>query len=742
MGKQSTSGELPVTTDIYLNVLIPAKQNTCFDYLPHLELPQPIYRRGSRVMVPFGGRQIVGIIVGISRHSTVAPQRLKRVLSVYDETPLLDENLLALMEWASAYYHYPLGDALMSILPPGLRQGQATHPQSHKIWQLNSAFPAMPPVRSEKQKNLWELLRQHEQGLTEPELQIQFPNWRPVMKALLKKGWVAVTESTLIRSATPKPLAQPHPLNDTQQQAGAAICAAIGQYKAFLLDGVTGSGKTEVYLAVIETLVAQGRQCLVILPEIALTPQIYARFQARFNVPMVLLHSALTEKARAQAWLMAARAEAAIVIGTRSAVFVPMPNLSFIVIDEEHDNSLKQQEGFRYHARDVALVRASRLKIPVVMGSATPSLESCYNVQKSRYEHLCLPHRAGVARMPEFHLVDLHAKPALKSLSPPVLTAMKNTLAEGRQVLIFLNRRGYAPVMMCCRCGWLSSCTYCDAHMTFHRAIARLICHHCGASRALMAACPKCHGATLVPVGYGTQRLEEELQTTFPDVEIVRIDRDSTRRKGSLEQLLARVKQGGRQLLIGTQMLAKGHDFPNITCVVVLNADQGLYSADFRALERMAQMITQVAGRAGRGENRGHVYIQTFFPQHVLLQTLVKSGYSAFAQMALTERKRAQLPPAGYQALIRASGKAEVTVMAFLKEALEHGPARNAVEILGPIASPMERIAGLYRAQVLIQAAKRRELQQFLQLWLPKVHQLKSSNRVRWSVDVDPTDMM
>ncbi|MDQ2695178.1 MAG: primosomal protein N' [Pseudomonadota bacterium] len=534
----------------------------------------------------------------------------------------------------------------------------------------------------------------------------------------------------------------PPVLNPHQTAAVAAVGGALDRFAVFLLDGVTGSGKTEVYLRIVEAVVQRGRQALVLVPEIGLTPQVLARFQDRLPGPLAVLHSGLTDRERLDAWLLA-RDGAPVVIGTRSAIFTPLPAPGVIIIDEEHDGSFKQQDGFRYSARDLAIVRARRANIPVLLGSATPSLESLGNVLRRRYRRLRLPQRVGNAEEPAIELLDVRRQPMQEGLSAPLVSRMQDHLRRGGQVLLFLNRRGFAPTLICHECGWVAQCRRCDARLTLHLGRRRLLCHHCGQERPVAAACPDCGSIDLRPLGQGTERLEKHLRQVFPDLGIARIDRDSTRRKGSLESLLADIHSGGRRILIGTQMLAKGHHFPDVTLVGVVDADQGLFGADFRAGERMAQMILQVAGRAGRADKPGLVCVQTHHPDHPLLQRLVAEGYPAFAAAALEERRQARLPPYACQALLRAEAAQREEAHDFLQQALDQGLELRppGVELLGPVPAPMERRAGRYRAHLLVEAQQRAPLHRFLDRWLERLTALKAGRRARWSLDVDPWDL-
>jgi primosomal protein N' (replication factor Y) len=537
-------------------------------------------------------------------------------------------------------------------------------------------------------------------------------------------------------------MAEPGPEPTAAQARAVSAVAAAAGFQAFVLRGVTGSGKTEVYIDLIERVVARGCQALVLIPEIGLTPQTLARLRGRLDARVVVSHSGLSDGERLEAWLAARDGTADIVIGTRSAVFIPLARPALIVVDEEHDPSLKQHEGFRYSARDLAVVRARRCGVPVVLGSATPSLETMLNVRRGRYVELVLPQRAGGAQPPAVRVVDLRGRRLVDGLSDSLCAAIEGVLGRGEQVLLFHNRRGFAPALLCHACGWLADCARCDTHMVLHREEDRLRCHHCAAERPVPDACGQCGAGELHPVGLGTQRVSESLAGRFPTARIARVDRDSTRRKGALEGVLGRVRAGEVDVLIGTQMLAKGHHFPNVTVVGILDADAGLFAADFRASERMAQLLVQVAGRAGRGERPGEVLIQTHHPDHPLLVALIESGYEAFCAAALEERNAALLPPFSAMALLRADAVDRGAGEAFLEAARLAGvslgtPAR----LLGPVPAPLERRAGRHRWHLLLEADARPALQAMLEAWLPLLGSLPEARRVRWSLDVDPLDL-
>ncbi|MEN8206448.1 MAG: primosomal protein N' [Pseudomonadota bacterium] len=726
--------------NLILRIAVPSPLYRSFDYLQPAAVDPAALQAGVRIHIPFGRRTVIGVLLAIATESDIDTHKLKRALQVLDETPVISNDVLAMVLWASDYYHHPIGHALSTALPALLRRGRQPTTADSTGWRMTRAGLAIDMAtlgRAARQAKVLTLLSAHPRGINRSAIDAP----ANVLRTLADKGWIeacSLNESHSDDTVVPST----HKLNPAQQQAVDTISARLGSFKPFLLAGVTGSGKTEVYLTLIEATLARQQQALVLVPEIGLTPQLLARFRRRFPVPLALLHSGLTDHERLAAWQQARSGQAPIIIGTRSAIFTPMARPGLIIIDEEHDASLKQQDGFRYSARDLAIWRARQLDIPVVLGSATPSLESLLNVEQSRYQQLDLPERAGVARQPTFQVLDVRRQALQDGLSRPLLERIQQHLDAGAQVLLFLNRRGYAPTLMCYDCDWIAECHRCDARMTWHQHDNLLHCHHCGSQRPVDSVCPTCQGSDLHPQGQGTERVEQALEALFPDVRRVRIDRDTTRRKGELDRLLEQAHSGEGRLLLGTQMLAKGHHFPNVTLVGILDADHGLFSTDFRASERMAQLIVQVAGRAGRHERPGEVIIQTCHPDHPLLQLLVSQGYPAFAGAALAERKAAQMPPVTRMALLRAEAPAADTAMGFLEAVAERISATGirTVEIWGPVPATMERRAGRYRAQLVLQSNQRGELQRLLSSVVRQLETSKEARRVRWSVDVDPAD--
>ncbi|MCC5090364.1 primosomal protein N' [Xanthomonas campestris] len=735
----------PVTT---LRVALPVPLPQLFDYLP----PQDTAvdgpdRVGCRVRVPFGPRELIGVVV--ERGQQPSAEGLRAALDWCDDTPLLVDELARSLHWLARYTHAPLGEAQASALPGPLRRGEPLADTHAWAWQLTEAGrTGAGSLRAGSRPALLAALLLAG-PLAEEPLEQQLPQWREAARNLAKRGYaerVAVAADTL----PARPGTGPQ-LNDEQQAATDAIRAGSG-FATYLLDGVTGSGKTEVYLQAIADCLAAGKQALVLVPEIGLTPQTLGRFRARLGVPVHALHSGLSDGERARVWAAAWRGEAKLIVGTRSAVFTPLPNAGLIVIDEEHDGSYKQQDGIRYHARDFALVRGKALDVPVILGSATPSLESLHNAYSGRYRHLRLSRRAGDARPPRVRVLDVRKRPLKDGLSPEVLAGIGATLARGEQVLVFKNRRGYAPVLLCHDCGWTAACQRCSTPlhqtpMTVHAGGRRLQCHHCGARQPAPLACPACASLALQPQGIGTERLEERLVEAFPDAPVVRIDRSTTQRRDALETQLARLGTDAG-ILVGTQILAKGHDLPRLTMVVVVGIDEGLFSADFRAAEKLAQQLIQVAGRAGRADRPGEVWLQTHHPEHPLLQTLVNGGYHAFADAELQQREAAGFPPFAHLALFRAEAKDVaaanqflIAVRALVGEQPAPSPAIAPVECYGPMPAPMPRRAGFQRTQLLLSAAQRSALHRVLDAQMPAIHALPQARRVRWSLDVDPIDL-
>lgn len=733
-----------LTASSILRVALDTPLRRLFDYLPARNAT-PVARPGVRVRVPFGRQRLVGVVHSLAERSELPLAKLKPVLEVLDDEPVVDARVLELVEFAAGYYHHSLGEVIAAALPKLAREGAASRALTERWFasaEGSAALAANTLARAPRQRELLESLAAAN-GLTAAGLGEKFPDWRTPMRALVARGFASSAEFAdepgafdvdLVRTAGP-------PLSPEQSTAVTAIDAAAGRFAPFLLYGITGSGKTEVYLHSTEHALRRGRRALVLVPEIGLTPQLVSRFRERFTATVAVLHSALTDSERLAAWRQCVSGEARIVLGTRSAVFAPVTNLGLVIVDEEHDASFKQHEsGFRYSARDLAMLRAQRAGVPVVLGSATPALETLQNVESGKYTRLSLPRRAGQALPPRAAVIDLREHAARQGISTPAVEAMQRHLADDGQVLVYINRRGYSPTLACTACGWIAPCRDCDARLTVHLAAGRLRCHHCGADAPLPEHCPQC-GYAVRHVGQGTERVEETLAALFPGVEIARLDRDVVRKRGDLEEVVGRIASGAARILVGTQMVTKGHDFPSVTLVVVLNADQGLFSTDFRAPERVAQTIIQVAGRAGRGTKPGEVLIQTEYPDHPLLKSLLAEGYDGFARAALTERQAAGWPPFAHVAALRASASALPVAAEFLREARRIAPRVAGVKLLGPAPAAMAKRAARYHAQVLIEARERIPLHRLLGAWLPKVEQIKAPRELRWSLDIDPLEL-
>ncbi len=713
-----------------------------FDYLYAPDLT-PIV--GGRVLVPFGSQKRVGIVVDLPASSDVAKEKLKPIIDVLDAESLFNSTTWDWLAWSANYYRAALGDVLFQALPVKLRNGESAVKNDRTFWHITDlgkqALESGELKRAKKQIEALNLLLT--QDLEKGNNEISSAIW----SALKSKDYVGeiivpTEQKSWQQALGDNPLVNLDNRLTLNKQQALAFSQLLFQegFNVWLLEGVTGSGKTEIYLQYIEEVLKKGKQVLVLVPEIGLTPQTVRRFQARFNVEIDVLHSNLNDTQRLNVWERARTGQSAIVIGTRSALFTQFSDLGLIILDEEHDGSFKQQDGWRYHARDLGIVLAQKLNIPILLGSATPSLESVNNVQNGKYHHLVLSKRAGNATALRQFVIDLKHQRIQNGLSEPLLKRMQEHLEKGNQVLLFLNRRGFAPVLLCHECGWIDECHHCEKPYTYHQHQRVLRCHHCGAQKTVPMQCGHCGSTHLVTTGLGTEQLEETLKVRFPQYNIARIDRDSTARKGKLEGYLEDIQQGKSQILIGTQMLAKGHHFPNVTLVALVNVDNALFSLDFRAEERLAQLYVQVAGRSGRAEKQGEVVLQTHYPDHPLLTTLLEKGYQAFAEETLKLRHNMGLPPFSFQALFKAqcrhSEEAENALSqlaSFFYEQKIEG-----LQVLGPIPAPFSKKAGQYRWQLLLQHASRKQLQAALSRYSPE---LIKSSQVRLILDVDPLDL-
>lgn len=750
-----------MTDTYYLRIALPVPLRRNFDYLPLTHInDKACYEIGSRVKVPFGNQQLIGFILSIETQTDVPIEKLKPISQVLDNHSLISPHILELCQWLSDYYHHPLGEVLDLAIPVLLRKGGQIDDISESHWRLIET-QTIAPLKGSKQQALLTLFQERH-------------TWRH--KELTQKGYSKAQIERLSSLGFIEPYQQlPLPnntdsrsveakqaltLNSEQSSAVTRISKTLGQFHVALLDGVTGSGKTEVYLQLITKAIELGHQALVLVPEIGLTPQTLRRFQARFDVPVVMMHSNLNDKERLLAWSQCDKNQAKILIGTRSAIFTPMPSLGLIIIDEEHDTSFKQQDGLRYNARDFAVKRAHKESIPIVLGSATPSLETLNNTYQRRYSHHKLTVRAGNAKPPKMKLHSMLHQPQESGLALPVIDKIRQHLASEQQVMIFINRRGFAPTLACRDCGWMAECVQCDARMTLHQYPPHMHCHHCDHQAAIPRLCPNCNSMQVEALGQGTERLEDNLNRLFPGQDIKRVDRDTVRSKDAFDQLFDEIHKGNPCILVGTQMLAKGHHFPDVTLVVILDADSGLFSADFRGMEKTAQLILQVAGRAGRGDKPGEVWIQTLYADHPQLNLLLEGGYHSLADNLLRERKHIQLPPYSHMALLRTecsnkelAEQVQLQAREFIQSWLsqygqgtllslnESSPDTTPVTLLGPFPAPMERRHGRFRQQMQIMSDERASLHRVLDPLVNFLEQLKGIHKVRWNLDVDPIDM-
>ena len=737
-----------------ISVVVPVPLRQHFDFLlPEDNLFQTLEASiepviGARVKVSFGSRQLIGVISAIKDGSDYPLEKLKPVIEILDEESIFGVNLLATLEWISRYYLAPIGEVFEAAMPVALRQGSAVMPSPIKVWRLTDYARSANPDELTRAPIQLAIIKKFMQSalVYSDEFKQAFSGWRQAVNALVKKGWleelVDLPKLPVIEHVTTKNVELTKQQSIAVKELEQAVSA--DDYSCSLLHGVTGSGKTEVYFSIMEKVLESDKQVLLLVPEIGLTPQLIDRIKSRFCYPMVTMHSRLNDTERHLAWWHTKVGNARIIVGTRSAVFSSFKNLGLIIIDEEHDGSFKQQDGVRYQARDVAVYRASQLAIPIILGSATPSLESFSNASTGKYQLLSLTERASKVDLPKIELLDLNRQPSVDGLSPAMLEAIAETLSNKKQVMLFLNRRGFAPVLYCKSCGETSKCHRCDSHLTLHRRINRMRCHHCGYEGRVVTQCGICRATDMVEVGEGTQRVEDAINLRFPQARLLRIDRDSTSRKGELEALLTQARDGEADILIGTQLITKGHDFPEVAMVGILDADQGLYSSDFRAAESLFQQILQVAGRAGRRDDVGRVFIQTNFPENPFFSWVQKHDFNGFVESLLKDRKLVNYPPFGYFALLRCESTHQAKSLQFLRRAKQDMVAGEGVRIMDAIPAPMERRAGKFRTQLLLCANQRSKLNATLVQWLNHIvmnkEAKKLSGQVRWSLDIDPQD--
>lgn len=723
---------------VVIRVALPLPMLRTFDYEAPVHESIPVSAIGCRVLVPFGRQEKVGFVVAILEESTRLLQ-LKVARCWLDQQPIYTDELWYTLNWAAQYYAHALGEVLHAALPTVLRQAKSLPKRaSNGLCLSKHGYQLLAQGKPRVNSVARRLMEQLESGAQLfSVLEEVLPGYKRVVKKQIDEGTI---EEVLINEPVTRPLIIGPPLNSFQRASIDTVLASAGKFQAFLLNGVTGSGKTEVYIELIRAALEKQQQSLVLVPEISLTPQALKRYELRLGISVAVMHSGMSDTARYKTWLAVKRGEVGLILGTRSAIFMPLLTPGLFVVDEEHDTSYKQQDGFRYSARDLALVRARALSVPVVLGSATPSLESVANVAAKRYVQLELPQPANARDPARIEILDSRRQPMNEGLSLALLQAIDETLARGEQVLVFRNRRGYSPLLMCHECGWHSECLRCDAHLVLHKSEAKLRCHHCGFHTPMPTHCPSCFSFTLHAVGLGTERIEHILAQRFPTTPRLRIDSDTVHRDVSMNQLLD-LPVDKPALLIGTQMLAKGHDLPNLTLVCIIGVDEGLFGSDFRGSERLAQLVVQVAGRSGRASKPGRVLLQTRYPQHPLLQVLATQGYRFFTEQALDERKTLGLPPYAAMAVIRAEAKASKLVDAFLTRVCNVFEGEAGILIRGPFPAPMPRRAGFLRGQVILECAHRASLQAVLAAHIAELQKTREGARVRWSVDVDPIDL-
>ncbi len=724
-----------------VRVALPVPLFCEFDYLYDDDMDLVV---GARVFVPFGSHKLVGIVVDFPETTDIPEEQLKEILQALDHENLFPEPLWALLKWGANYYQTPWGEVLNNALPVKLRQPNPLPTNEKTFWTITSegetALTENKLKTARKQREALSLCQTQPQEKGNNEISTA------VWSQLYQKGFIQEeiiqedTQSWQEKLGGLPIVRQENVLRlNTEQAIALGLLEKQFTFQPWLLEGVTGSGKTEIYLQYIAALLERGKQVLVLVPEIGLTPQTVQRFKARFNVAIDVVHSNINDTERLNVWQRVRTGQTAILIGTRSALLSPFKDLGGIIIDEEHDRSFKQQDGWRYHGRDLAVMYAKILDIPILLGSATPSLETLNNVEVGKYRRLTLKKRAGKGTALHHFVIDMKKQRVQQGLSDALISKIKAHLDAGNQVLLFLNRRGFSPIILCHECGWIAECKHCEKPMTYHQKQRVLRCHHCGNQKPIPMQCEECGSTYLIPTGMGTEQLEENLQKLFPDTPITRIDRDSTARKGQLESRLNLIKQGQSQILIGTQMLAKGHHFPEVTLVALLDIDGALFSVDFRAEEQLAQLYVQVAGRAGRAEKAGEVVLQTHFVDHPLLQTLLKRGYEEFSQIALKQRHAVGLPPYMAQALFRAQSRDSAEAQKLLESIATFFQQQNipGLQVLPPMPAPMSKKAGQYRWQLLLQHPQRAYLQNVLQRF---PHNQFMTHKVRWHLDVDPQD--
>ena len=732
---------------IIVKVAVPTPNRILFDYCIDSTLnddkKRDPLRPGLRVIVPFGKRSIVGIIVSLVTQSTVEKTKLKSIAKVIDSEPIIEEHHLNFYLWSANYYHHPIGDALFKMLPSNLRKGFPIPKMTTRCWEIDdtSDYPR-DRIRSANQIKLLDRItvKNYE---TDENLSLTFG--RSTISALAKKKVIIkVEKASKDLTLANLPIEKQMPKSLTKEQLKVFTELSSQGFSCNLIDGVTGSGKTEIYLQFATTVLKANKQVLILVPEINLIDQITKQFTDRFNLKTIVFHSNISDKERLKNWTQARNGDAQIIIGTRSSIFIPTINLGLIVVDEEHDQSYKQQDGFSYSARDLAIQRASNEKIPVILGSATPSLETIQNCKKNKYKYLEMTRRISNTNPTSWKFIDLKTEIVTNGISSFAIDKIRETLKKDKQALIFINRRGYAPALICNTCNKAIECSRCDSKMTLHKAQKKIICHHCDYSALIPNQCPLCDN-TLTAIGSGTERIEEYLESIFNKTTIVRVDRDSARKKFFIRDMNEKISQGGPCILIGTQMLAKGHDFKHITSVFVLDTDAELFHPDFKSQERLGQLLTQVAGRGGRGISSSEIFLQTYYPNHPLLEKLTNGNYKEFLKEIGKEREITSMPPFSFITLIRANSVNEKNVIDFLNlvkkmvELIEPQSPQN--QYLGPIPSMLEKRAGRYRYNFQIKTRTRSKMRSLLTKLIKQLSKTRSYSNVRWSIDVDPIEL-
>ncbi len=725
--------------DKIISIAVPMAIRERFDYLCKNNVPTP--RPGTRIRVPFGKNYLIGIVLGKHTNTNIPIGKLKYISSIIDNKPVISKDLLDILKWCSEYYHHPIGDVIKHALPSHIRRGGKAEIVPKIGWKItNLGKKSIHKIKKNAHKQIETLNACMHNNIVTSKIIKDNNLTNASINALYKKNYI--TKEIILDEIKHNlnKINRPN-LTSDQKKVIKSIISTKENYKAFLLKGVTGSGKTEVYLRLIEEEIKNDRQSLLLVPEIGLTPQLVSRLKDRFGKVLSIMHSGLTEKERYNSWLDSYLSKSKVIVGTRSAIFAPLPKLGLIIVDEEHDQSYKQQDGFRYSARDIAIYRAKTTNTKVLLASATPSFESLHNSNIGKYSLLNMPKRVGKAGKPKIKVIDQNKHASNNIISTPLILAIKKHINNKNQVLLFLNRRGYAPVLFCKECKKTEGCTRCDSNMTIHKKNQLVICHHCGEYKKLSITCNYCK-SNRVSLGSGTQRVVEDLSLIFPETQITRLDKDSTSKKGSLVKILETIESGYSQIIVGTQMLTKGHDFPNLTMVGILNTDQGILGTDFRSSEKLAQTLIQVAGRAGRRSTPGEVLIQTHFPNHPLISSLISDNYESFEKESLIARKNSNWPPYSHIITLRAKSVNKRKLFIFLKTVATLSKMKKLkVNILGPAPAIIEKKFNKFHAQLLFQSKNRKLLHMLVREVVLEIGKLRKNSQIYWNLDVDPIEL-